>query len=294
MHWDDLRYFLEAYRQRSLAGAARTLDCEYTTVGRRIAALETALSTTLFVRTPDGLAPTAAATDLMPLAEQVERSALAIALRAAGHDQRVQGVVRVTCPEGFSAYVVDQLAELRARHPEIVVEIIADVRPLDLTRGEAEVALRMSPTAQPDLVTRTLCVMNWRMAASADYVARRGVPSPVEDLRGHDVVGYDDALGHVPGARWLAAHGDGATVVFRGNSLHAVLDAASVGLGLTVLPHFLVTREPRLQVVAQDVLGTRTLSIVVHPDLQKVARIRAVLDFLGAAITRDHARGTFG
>src|SRR5438128_11324819 len=105
MDWDDLRHFLAAYRNGSLAGAARELGCEYTTVGRRITALEVALGTTLFTRTPDGLTPTAAANDLLPLAEQIERSASEITMRAAGHDERVGGGVRVTCPEGLPAYI---------------------------------------------------------------------------------------------------------------------------------------------------------------------------------------------
>lgn len=294
MNWDDLRHFLAAHRQRSLAGAARELGCEYTTVGRRIAALEAALGTTLFTRSPDGLTPTPAADELMPFAEQIERSALELQRRVARHDERAEGVVRVTCPEGFSVYVVEQLTELYALHPKLTVEIVTDLRPLDLARGEADVALRMGPTSQQDLVTRTLCVMPWRMFATQEYVERRGAPSPVADLRGHDVVGYDDTLGHVPGARWLAEHAQGATVVFRGNSLRAVLDAAAAGLGLTVLPHFIASREQRLSAIAPDVLGSRTLSLVVHPALKSVARVRLVMDFLMEAVLRDHAGGLFG
>jgi len=294
VNWDDLRHFLAAYRARSLAGAARELGCDYTTVGRRISALETALATTLFVRTPDGLSPTRAATDLLPLAEQIEEAASAIAVRAAGHDDRAEGVVRVTCAEGFSAYVTDQLGEIRSRHPQLVVEVIADVRPLDLARGEADLALRLGPTVQKELVTRTLCEMPWRMFAARSYVERRGVPSPVDDLRGHEVVGFDDSLAHVPGAAWLAGHGTGATIAFRGNSMRAILDAAAAGLGLTVLPHFFASREPRLEALAPDILGSRTLSIVVHPDLIKVARVRVVIDSMVTAVARDHARGVFG
>jgi DNA-binding transcriptional LysR family regulator len=292
--WDDLRHFLAAYRNGSLARAARELGCEYTTVGRRVAALEAALGTALFVRTPEGLKPTDAAGDLMPLAEQIEEATHAIARRAAGRDERIDGVVRLTCAEGFSTYIVDQLADLRARHPDLVVDIIADLRLLDLVRGEADIALRLSPTDQRDLITRTLAPMPWRMFASEAYVARRGVPSLVTDLRGHEVVGYDDVLAHVPGARWLAEHLDGATVVLRGNNAHAVRDAAAAGLGVAVLPHFFAAREPRLRPVADDILGSRTLTLVVHPALTQVARVRAVIDFLVEAVTRDRDRGLFG
>jgi DNA-binding transcriptional LysR family regulator len=103
--------------------------------------------------------------------------------------------------------------------------------------------------------------------ASAAYIARLGEPSPTGDLRGHEIVGYDAPLAHVPGARWLDDHAEGASIVFRGNSLRAVVDAAVAGLGLTVLPHFLASRTPGLVLLAPEVLGTRTLSVVVHPDL---------------------------
>jgi DNA-binding transcriptional LysR family regulator len=294
MDWDDLRYFLAAYRRGSLSAAARELGCEYTTVGRRIAALEAALGTTLFTRAPEGLKATPAAAELVPLAEQIEHATVAIAARAAGQDERVEGVVRVTCVEGFSLYVVDRFVELRARYPKLVIEVVTDVRPLDISRGEADIGLRMSPTTQRDLVTRALCAMPWRMFASAAYIARCGKPSPIGDLRGHEIVGYDAPVAHVPGARWLDEHAEGARIVFRGNGLRAIADAAAAGLGLTVLPHFLATRSPGLELLAPDVLGTRTLSIVVHPDLVRVARVRAVIDFLTDAVRRDHAQGAFG
>lgn len=294
MDWDDLRFFLAAHRGGSLAAAARELGCEYTTVGRRLAALERDLGTKLFTRTSDGLEPTPAAAELVPLAVDVERATRAIEARAAVHDERVEGAVRVTCPEGFSLYLVDRLAELRARHPGLTLEIVTDVRPLDLGRGEAEIALRMGAEPSPDLVTRTLATMPWRMFASPDYVARRGAPSPVTDLRGHDVVAYEAPLAHVPGARWLDAHGEGANVVLRGNSMRVVVDAAAAGVGLTVLPCFLARKSGGLTELAPDELGARALSLVVHRDVVGVARVRAAIDFLVEAVRRDHAAGLFG
>lgn len=294
MDWDDLRYFLAAHRRGSLSAAARDLGCEYTTVGRRIAALEAALDTALFTRTAEGLKATPAATDLVPLAEQIECATVAIGARVAAHDKRVEGVVHVTCPEGFSLYVVDRFVQLRERHPALTVEVLADVRALDIHRGEADIALRIGPTPQRDLVTRSLCSMPWRMFAAAKYTERRGRPSPTSDLRGHDIVAYAAALAHVPGARWLDEHAEGASIVFRGNSLRAIADAAVAGLGLTVLPHFLGARTPGLSLLAPEVLGERILSLVVHPDLVRVARVRTVIDFLVEAVTRDHAAGLFG
>lgn len=288
MDWNDLRHFLAVYRQRSLAGAARELGCEYTTVGRRIGALEETLGTRLFTRARDGMSPTPAADSLMPLAESVERATQAIERRIGGLDERIDGTVKVTCPDGFDSYLVTQLQELRARHPELRVEIVADFRTLDLLRGDADIAVRMTATTQPDLLVRKLCDIKWLMFASDAYVERHGVPSPIENLRGHEIVGFGPKFVRSPGTVWLDAHQEGATVACRCNTLHAVVQATQAGIGLTVIPQHLGTLA-KLRLLAPDVLGSRSISLVVHPDLAKVARIRTVMTFLADAILRDHA-----
>ena len=289
MDWNDLAYLLAAYRQRSLAGAARELRCDHTTVSRRLNALESALGGRLFTRTPEGLTPTELADEIVPLAETIEATVRAIERRAAGHDQRVEGVVRVTTSETFATFIIKRLVELRTRHPELIVQVLAENRVLDIARGEADLALRFGETTHRDLVVRKLGEVHWGLYASKAYVARRGRPSPAGELRGHDVIGFDDTLAGIPGARWLAAHADGTTVVFRGNSLRAVLEATLAGMGLTVLPCQLCDPEPELERLTPESLGSRTLCLVVHPELAKVARVRAVIDFLAEITQRDRA-----
>ena len=285
MDWDDLRYFLAAYRHRTMAGAARELGCEHTTVGRRIAALETALATSLFTRRPEGLVPTEAANDLAPLAEKTARAIAEISSVAAQRDTRLAGVVRLTTPDAFAGFVIKRLVELRERCPEVVVDVLSDNRVLDIARGEADLALRFAPTTQNDLVTRRLSEVNGAIYASPTYIARRG--GSVDSLAGHEVVGYEDSLANVPGARWLARHGEEATVVLRGNSLLAVLDAAAEGLGLAVLPCWLADPDPRLQRLSAPGLTSGSLYLVVHPDVAKIARVRTVMDFLVDVVRRD-------
>lgn len=287
--WNDLAYLLAAYRHRSFGGAARELGCEHTTVSRRLGALESALGVKLFTRGRDGLLPTEIAEEIVPLAEGVEASVQAIERRAAGRDDRVEGVVRLTTSETFAAFVIQRLGELRSRHPQLVVQVLAENRVLDIARGEADLALRFAETTQRDLVIRKLGEVHWGMYASAEYLARRGRPDPADGLRGHEVVGFDEALAGILGARWLAEHASAASTVFRGNSLRAVLDAALAGIGLAVLPCQLCDPEPRLERLLPESLGSRTLCLVVHPDLARVARVRAVIDFLAHIAHRDRA-----
>jgi DNA-binding transcriptional LysR family regulator len=290
VEWGDLRFFLAAARGRSLGAAARALGVEHTTVSRRLAALEETLAAKLFVRTPDGLSLTAAGQEVLPMAEEVERATQAIARAASAHDGRVEGTVRVTASEAFSGFLVKQFAELRSRHPGLVIEVLTANQALDLARGEADIAIRIMKTTQRDLVVKKILEAGWSMYASEGYVSRRGRPAAADALAGHDVVGYDEAMAATPGAQWLNASASGANVALRGNSLVSVLNAVIAGFGISVIPCFLGDAEPSLRRLTPQVLGSRDITLVVHPDMAKVARVRAVIDFLTEVAGRERTR----
>jgi DNA-binding transcriptional LysR family regulator len=278
LDWNDLRFFLAIHRARTLAGASRTLGVEHTTVGRRLTAMENALGTKLFVRTPDGFSPTTVSHTILVHAEQVEAALVAIE-RIAHDDDRPEGLVRLTTSETFAGYVGRRLGELRARHPKITVEVLSGNANLDLTRREADLALRIAPTKQPELLCRSIAKMGWSLYAARGYVEARGPVTPSETLRGHDVIGFNDSLAQAPGALWFAAHADGANVVLRSGSIPAALNAALGGLGVVAIPCFLGDAEPTLVRLMPDLVGERDMFLVVHPDLAKTARVRVVMDF---------------
>jgi DNA-binding transcriptional LysR family regulator len=290
VEWGDLRFFLAAARARSLGAAARALGVEHTTVSRRLAALEETLGAKLFVRTPDGLSLTAAGQEVLPMAEEVERATQSIARTASARDERVEGTVRVTVSEAFSGFLVKQFADLRARHPGLLIEVLTGNQALDLARGEADIAIRIMKTTQRDLIVKKIMDAGWSMYAADGYVARRGAPASPDSLAGHDVVGYDEAMSAVPGAQWLGAHATGANIVLRGNSLVSVLNAVIAGFGISVLPCFLADAEPTLRRLTPQVLGSREVTLVVHPDMAKIARVRAVIDFLTEVARRERTR----
>ena len=289
LDWNDLRYFLAVCRAGTLAGAARDLRVRHSTVGRRVEALEQALAVSLFKRTPDGFVLTDAGAGIRPLAEQAERAAVAIERQVAGGDTRIEGVVRVTASEAFSGFLVRRLAVLHERHPALVVEVLSGNRSFDLTRGEADLALRMAKTTQPDLVCKRIGDAGWSVYAAAAYLARRGTPASLDDLSGHAVIGYDETMAQVAGALWLDSHAAGAEVVMRGNSIVAVLNATIVGMGIAVLPCFLAGAEPNLRRLADDLVGSREIWLVFHPDVAKMARVRTVIDFVTEVIGSEAA-----
>ena len=289
LDWNDFRYFLAIFRVGTFAGAARELGVEHTTVGRRLNALETALRARLFIRGPEGLVPTAAAREMLPMAEEVAARVQSIERRVSGNDDRLDGTVRVSVSEALSGYLVRQSTALRARHAGLMVEMLIGNHACDLLRGEADLAVRARPVTEPDLVARKLVCAGWSLYASPDYLSRKGPLSGAACLDGHDVIAYDDSLAGTPGGVWLSGHGKGANVAMRGNSVIAVLNAAICGMGVAALPCFLGTAEPQLQRLTPELVGGRDMFLVVHPDLARVARVRAVMDFIVALFERDVA-----
>jgi DNA-binding transcriptional LysR family regulator len=289
MNWNDLRYFLAVRRSGTLLGAARELGVEHTTISRRIAALERDVGATLFTRAPDGLTPTAAGEALLPHAEAMERAADAAHRHVKGHDTRIEGTVRVTTSEAFAGFLVRGLAPLRERHPALVIDLFATNRQVDLLRGEADVAVRLAPTTHEDLVLRRVGDTGWSLYAANGYLERRGRPASVESLAGHEVIHFDSSLARIPGASWLG-DGRGATVAVRANGLIPALNATIAGFGLGVLPCLLGDAEPALVRLTEGSIATCEVFLVVHRDLQHVASMRAVLEFLHELLKREARR----
>lgn len=287
LDWNDLRYFLAIDRARTLAGAARSLGVEHTTVGRRLSAMESALGAKLFVRTPDGLSATAAGEAVRPHAERVEASILAIQQVASNADDRPEGLVRLTTSDTFAGHLGRRLADLRAKHPKITVEILPGNAKLDLTRREADLAIRFGATPQPELLCRSVGKVGWSLYASKSYADTRGPIVPTGRLRGHDVIGFGETLARTPGALWFDEHASDAHVVLRTGSIPAALDAAVAGLGIAALPCFVGDPEPSLVRLVPELIGQPDLFLVVHPDLAKVARVRAVMDYFVERFTAE-------
>jgi DNA-binding transcriptional LysR family regulator len=287
MDWNDLRYFLAVRRAGSLAGAARALKVEHSTVSRRLAALEEALGAKLFLRGPDGFTSTPAGDALAPHAEAMEAAAQAVTRKVAGGDERASGTVRLTTSEVFSGFVVKRLGPLRARHPDLLVEVLSGNNPYDLSKGEADVAIRIMTTNDPDLRVRKLADCGWSLYAAKGYVDHRGAPPSPGRLAGHDVIGFDETLAKVPGALWLDAHAEGARVVMRASSIMSVLNACLAGMGVSVLPCLLGDVEPTLVRLAPAILGARPMFLVVHPDRATVARVRVVMDYIAEIMAAE-------
>jgi DNA-binding transcriptional LysR family regulator len=283
--WDDLRYFLRALQAKTLAGAARGLGVEHSTIGRRLSALERSLGAPLLLRGPEGVQATPLGKQLLPLVEEMERTALAVHELVMVQKARV----RLAVPSGFTALLTPLLSELRRDHPNLTLEVLSGSRPANLEKGEADLAIRVGPQECQELVSRKLCVAGWSLYASRAYLARRPSPIELEDLSGHDLIGYDASLAGLPAVEWLEQRMGTASVVLRSREMIDMLAAAVNGIGLAVLPCYLGDSEARLVRLTPEVVATRNLALVYRREARQSEAVRAVMRFVIAIIPRNAA-----
>lgn len=281
MDWDDIRVFLELARQASLSAAARRLKVDHSTVARRIAALERRLGLKLFDRLPRGYVLTGEGEQLLAAAEKMEVEALALQRQASGA-VALQGQVRISAPPMLAShFLAPRLLGLRERHPDIQVDLCGDTRFVDLHRREADLALRMVKPVERSLVARRLGAIGHGLYAARDYLART---KPKE----WEFIGYDDSLGHIDMQRWLLGQTRGKPLVFVANDMTSLYQAARAGMGVTMLPHYLGGGDPLIKRIPTETTPVdRDLWLVVHPDLRRAPRIRAVMDYLIALFERE-------
>lgn len=279
MDWNDIRYFLAAVRGGSLTAASRLLSCHQPTVGRRIDALEQSLGVRLFHRHAQGLTLTDEGRGILGAAESMENAARG--LRRCGEENEIRGNVSIASPEGLAIHVIAPgLLKLHEDFPLLDVALLPSSASADLIHGEADVAVRLFRPVEGDLVARKIGEMGLGLYGARTYFDSFGMPLEMTELMRHSFIGYGARLRHVDESRWLDEAAAGGRFLLRSDDTHARLAAAVAGLGLTVLPHFLV-RGTQLRPVAISVtIPPRPIWLVTHRDIRNLARIRVVFDWL--------------
>jgi len=288
MQWDDLRFFLAVARAGSLSAAALELSVNYTTVSRRLDALQRRLGAKLLRRTPDGLALTPAGESAIALCERMEGTATELERRVAGKDRAPAGLVSVTATETFaSRFIIPALGLLRVKHPEIEIELIPDHRRLDLSRRQADLAIRNLKPDDTRLVCRRIGEFDLSLYASDRYLSQHGKPRRGEGLAQHELVVWTYIL-PVRRSQFMGESTDGARISFRSNSTSALLRAVAEGFGIGLLPCYLADNEPGLVRLWPEVPCTKQpLWLIHHEDLRRVARIKIVADAIADAFRRQ-------
>jgi len=282
-NWDELRVFLEVARAGSLSGAARSLGVNHSTVFRRIGAFEEALGVRLFERFPNGYVLTPAGEETREFALRIEDEVATLGRKVSGQDLRLSGTVRITTIDMLALGLLPRhLAAFRAEYPGIEIEVYLTNAALNLSKREADVALRVGNEPPEALVGRRVGRLVFAAYGSSNYCAGR-LDMPLDH---HDWIGLDSE--HAPLARRFANFLPGVNTVFRANSVAASIAAAKAGIGLATLPCGLADLEPDLVRVA-DLPDDFTLDLwlLTHEDLRRTARVRAFMDFLAEGVARE-------
>ncbi|RLB37713.1 MAG: LysR family transcriptional regulator [Deltaproteobacteria bacterium] len=272
--WDDLRIFLAAFREGSCAAAGARLGVNQSTISRRIGALERDLGVRLFDRIPEGLVPTAAAEEIVPRAELFEATAAELMDAVEGIDTRLAGVVRVALPEMIaSELVAPALPSFMRERPGLRLELIAGDAIVDLSRREADLALRFVRPESGDLVVRRVATLRFGVFGSKEYLSKRRGRS-TEELEWLD---WDTTKAHLPDAAWLHAAFPRVEPVLRTSALGVRLRATCGGLGVSVLARPLAERYPELEAIeGLPPMPEIPVWLVGHRALRSLPRIKAV------------------
>lgn len=277
MEWSDLRIFLAIARAGTLGAAARKVGQTQPTMGRRLRALEADLGHTLYQRTADGFVLTHEGEVLLPHAERIEEEALAVERRLGGEGVELTGVLRLTSSDWFgTTLLAPVLAEFGRQCPKVEVELLTDARIYSLPRREADMAFRIKPFCEPEVISRRLLTIGYALFGVVGTTA-----SSLGSGSGFRVITMDAGFAEMPDAVWLRRVLPDAKVAFRSNNRQVQAKLCADGAGLAVLPRPLGEITPGIEALdIGDAPPGRDTFVGYHRDLKRLARLRALLDLV--------------
>ncbi len=288
LDWSLIQAFLAVAESGSLSAAGRQLAASQPTLGRRIRRMEEALGLELFHRRAHGLVLSDAGRRILPAAEAMHQAAGQMALAVAGQDQRLEGDVRITASQVVSHFILPPiLADLRAAEPGIHIDLVPSDSSQNLLFREADIAVRMYRPDQLDVITSHVTDLPVGIFAARSYLARRGTPRRVEDLRAHDLVGFDRDDRIIRGMARMGMQVTRDCFVLRTDDQaaywHLVRAGAGIGFGQVVM----LEDEPELVRLFEDLpIPPLPVWLTAHEAMGRVPRIRRVWEALARGLKR--------
>jgi DNA-binding transcriptional LysR family regulator len=284
--WDEFRLVKAIADTGSLAGAGDVLSLNHSTVFRRLNALEQDLGSRLFERSRTGYVPTPAGEEMVALASRMFDEVLEFERRVSGRDVKPSGELRITTNDSFVAHLTTPLFSAFCRlYPEIRLDVVVDNRALNLSKRDADVAIRATGEPPETLVGRRIAAIAWNVYGAADGT-REATDDP-HDLAGECWVGFGDAISSIGPARWMARAVPHAKVSYRLNTILGLSQAAEAKVGVAMIPCFIGDRVPGLKrLLKSPLVFDASLWLLTHPDLKNSARVRAFVDFMGRELMK--------
>jgi DNA-binding transcriptional LysR family regulator len=296
MDWDKLRVFHAVAEAGSFTHAGEALNLSQSAVSRQISALEESLNVPLFHRHARGLILTEQGELLYSTAREVfAKLAMTEGLLTESKD-RPKGPLKVTTSVGFgSIWLTPRIREFLELYPDIQVAMVVDDSELDLSMREADVAIRMSPPRQPDLVQRHLMTVRVHLYAAPDYLKKHGTPRRAEELDQHRLIIYgDESRAPISNINWVLETGlkpgHERRPILQVNNTYGLLRAVSSGIGIAAMADYVAAEAPELVRVLPELTGPPVEAYFVYPEeLRSSKRISVFRDFLIRKVTEVRA-----
>ena len=278
--WENLRHFMAIAHAGTLSGAARAMHVDHATVSRRLNALEAELQMSLIERLPRSCRLTPDGMKVLELAKHMETASFDIARLARAQHAPLDGKVALSAPPVLVAhFLAKRLASLRETHPGIQLSLLAQAQQISLSRGEADIALRLVRPKEPSNVARRIGRMPFALYAHKDYA--RTVP-PAD----WTFIAYDASLADMPQQHWLLKIANGRPVGCTLSDISGHLAAARGGAGVAGLPCFMGDTEGDLVRLEHDGSAfARDIWLVVHHDLRRSKPVRVVMDYIATIVS---------
>lgn len=287
MDWDKLRIFQAAAQAGSFTHAGEQLNMSQSAVSRQVSALEQDLGVALFHRHARGLILTEQGEHLSRAANEVLAKLETVRSRLTESSEKPTGTLRITTTVGLgSTWLTDRIHEFIELHPTVNVQMILDDEELDLAMRQADVAIRLRQPVQPDLIQRRLFTVHMHLYAAPSYLERFGRPRTLEDLDKHRLVTFG-----VPVPTWLRGlnwvetagrdAGDPREPILRINNVFSIRSAVMRGIGIAVLPDYMVSPETGLERLLPEAEVPSFATYFVYPaELKNSARVHVFRDFI--------------
>ncbi|KPF65861.1 LysR family transcriptional regulator [Bosea sp. AAP35] len=286
--WDDFRLVKAIADHDGLTGAATALGVNHSTVFRRLGQIEEQVGLQLFERRKTGYVATAAGVEMAVLAGRVEEDVAAFSRRLVGRDVAPSGELRITTTDTlYLNLLLPIFAEFRALQPAIRLDIVIGNQALNLSKRDADIAIRASDAPGETLVGRRLATLNWAIYGNAGEAAALTAAGDPASLFARDWVALGDQLGHVKAARFVRDKVAPERIALKSSAVLGLAEAVEQGLGIGPLPCFIADQRPGLvRLLPPDPDFSTGLWILTHPDIRNAPRVRAFMDFVGGELAK--------
>ena len=284
--WNRAKAFLVTAEEGSFTAAARALGVSQPTLSRQVAAFESELDILLFERVGRGLQLTETGIDLVEHIRVMSEAATRVSTTAAGHSLSLSGTICITVSETIAAFVLPPIIDqLRTTHPSIDIEIVASNLPSDLSRREADIAIRSFRPTQPELVAQKICETNARLYASPAYIKRIGPIEGPADLSRGDFINFDQGEALMTGLNALGLSLSPSNFPIVTSSHLVQWELAKQGAGICIMTEEIGDIEPRVARVLPSLPPIPVpMWLVSHRELRTSRRVRVVFDFLAKGL----------